>query len=387
MMPAASRRFNVAVSSLSVVASFILCVVWVASQIQGIPGTAVRYAISFALLESAVMVVMVAGIVAAKSSRARAEQIAGQRRKAIQDLLILGRDSSAFDQVAREWPAELLEVADEALGFLMGAERQRILKLIEIPACRSMLLRAVKSDEPREATRAVRILSECETEDCRAAVVGAMDHPSTVVRAAASKAALKTGDANLKLRILATIPKVPLWERVVMFHSVYFDTEVVQRFIEDALAGSDDELKIAALDLVHAGRRFVSAPVPPKLAASVNVEVRIKFFKALPYCRLPEDSLALLGAGLQDPDWRVRAMAAKACTQLRPAPLAPNLLALFRNATQPAEIRHAAQALAAMGGESQLQLERLAGAGHGITSQIAAEVVEQRIIALMGARK
>jgi len=124
--------------------------------------------------------------------------------------------------------------------------------------------------------------------------------------------------------------------------------------------------------------------VPAALAQSPNLEVRIKFFRALPFLPVwgdgEDDPIELLGAGLRDTDWRVRAQAAKACGAVRAATLAPALIAMCGSFENPAEAGHAARALAALGGGAWNSLQNVAVQGEGAGSRIAAEVMERRLI-------
>jgi len=87
-----------------------------------------------------------------------------------------------------------------------------------------------------------------------------------------------------------------------------------------------------------------------------------------------------LQAGLADADWRVRAMAARACAHFRPAVLVDRLLSICRNFANPAEAGHAARALASLGGEAWLRLQEIAYNEPGLARYIATEAVERHIL-------
>jgi hypothetical protein len=139
-------------------------------------------------------------------------------------------------------------------------------------------------------------------------------------------------------------------------------------------------LALVALDLLNSIRRMVPVIVPSVLAQAGNVEVRIRYFKALPYCATDRDVSAVLKEGLQDADWRVRAIAAGACANLRPQNLADDLLTLCESFSNPAEAAHAARALAALGGESTKRLQYLCASGSAVTRQVAATVLERQML-------
>src|SRR5260370_34790947 len=96
-------------------------------------------------------------------------------------------------------------------------------------------------------------------------------------------------------------------------------------FLAKALASGEDERILVALEFVLTRQRLLLFPVPARLAQSRNPEIRIKFFRALPFLRLEESADSVLEPGLHDPDWRVRAPA-RACASLLGESLAWRLL-------------------------------------------------------------
>ena len=67
-----------------------------------------------------------------------------------------------------------------------------------------------------------------------------------------------------------------------------------------ALQSGNDERTLAALELVLTQQRVVFARAPVGLGRNSNSEIRIKFFKALPFLQVDGDIPLALQAGLED---------------------------------------------------------------------------------------
>src|SRR5205823_10004788 len=121
---------------------------------------------------------------------------------------------------------------------------------------------------------------------------------------------------------------------------------------------------LTGLEFVISRQRLLPITNTHHLAASPDLEVRIKYFKALPLFPADAESTpSVLRSGLADSDWRVRAMAARACGLLRVSSLVPQLLESIGAAKTSAEAGHAARALAAIGGEARNSLQALSSSG------------------------
>jgi hypothetical protein len=183
--------------------------------------------------------------------------------------------------------------------------------------------------------------------------------------------------------VLDGLCSLPFWERIILLQLVPADP-TFDDYLAKALASGDDERILVVLEFVLTRQRLLLFPAPAGLARLRNVEVRIKFFRALPFLRL-EEGYSVLEAGLHDPDWRVRALAARACGYLRSEALAWRLLEMCASFEDPAEAGHAARALAALGGEEALggkgwnRLQEVVAPGAGAGHRIAAEAMERRV--------
>ncbi len=340
----------------------------------------VRTALSFTYLETAAALLLVPGLVWAKHMRLRKEEVSARRREQILGWLAPGGDVARARAAAGRWPEEFLSTLQRALSRLEGSEAGRLAELAVSSGLLPALLEDCVGAHPNRAVRALRILSEIDDDRCRDAIRAAVSHDSPLVRAAAKRVILTRGSPAARFEVLSEMISAPLWERVVLYHAAASDMAVTAEFLTTALASTRDELILVALEMIHSSGRLIRCTVPARLAQSTNPEVRIKFFKALPF--LEQDGYLgdVLRQGLRDPDWRVRAMAAQASARLHVPSLAEDLLRICTVFEHPAEAAHGARALAALGGEARLRLESLIGSGSPAGSSIAAEVIEAQLM-------
>jgi hypothetical protein len=183
-------------------------------------------------------------------------------------------------------------------------------------------------------------------------------------------------------RVLEHLPHLAFWHRVVLFHQISSDSPVLIQFLSQALSSQQDEMILTALEFVISRQRLLPIANTHHLATSPNLEIRIKYFKALPFFPTDaETAPSLLLSGLADPDWRVRAMAARACGLLRIRRLVPQLLERISASKTSAEASHAARALAAIGGEARRSLQAMSSSGSEMIHRIITEVMEREILA------
>ena len=250
--------------------------------------------------------------------------------------------------------------------------------MLEASAPYRQLLLEAAGASPGPVIRAVTLLGRLENPEARAAVRRCLKHRAEAVRRAARKAIVIGGEEDARRQVLDGVCSLPFWERIILFQLVPTDS-MLHDFLAKGLASDDDERILVALEFVLTRQRLLLFPVPVKLAQSRNVEVRIKFFRALPFLRLEEGVYSVLEPGLHDPDWRVRALAARACGYLRAEALVWRLLEMCASFDDPAEAGHAARALAALGGEGWDRLQEVVAAGRGTGHRIAAEVMGREV--------
>ena len=357
-----------------------VCILIVAQHLDWIADPFVRYACAFVAVQFGILASLVFFLIAGKHVRVRRERARGVRIRKLQSLVCDAAGRKAALHAAGKWPDEFLTVAEEALLALKGSARDRVAGLVENSAPYPGLLRRTNHRNPGRAIRAVSLLGHLENPGARAAVRRALDHRIEAVRQAARKAILEGSDQEGQRAVLEEAARLPLWQRLVMFHHAPENSALLPAFIAEALHSGNEERIIVALELVLTQERLLLAPTPGRLAQAGNPEIRIKFFKALPFLTVEGDLVPVLQAGLRDSDWRVRAMAARACAHFRPAVLADRLLELCRSCASPSEAAHAARALAAMGGEGWLRLQALAHSQDGSARFIATEAVEKRLL-------
>lgn len=364
---------------LATIAAYTACV-WVAGTwFQFVDDPVVRYAVAFIVVQLAIQAVLILGLVASKHIRTAREAARTGRKRRMEELLTLPDSASEALAMANLWPEEFLAVVESAMQALSGSTRRRIAELLEASAPYRSLLRETGGSDPSRAIRAIMLLGKLESEEARGAVRQALKHPAEAARRAARKAIVAGGAEEAQREVLGRLYSLPFWERIILFQLAPANSTLLT-FLANAVDSSEDEHVLVALEFVLTRQRLMPFPVPARLARSPNPEIRIKFFRALPFLRLEEDVSGVLASGLNDTDWRVRALAAKACGSLRAGELVGRLIEMCGSFENPAEAGHAARALAALGGEAWSRLQEVISSGSGIGRRIATEVVERRMV-------
>jgi hypothetical protein len=363
-----------------------MCVLAFQRPLKNIDDVVLRAVMAFACMESSIVVLLVTGLVIGKYAQNRREQVRFGRRSALQNLFAQQGDPQAAIEAANRWPNEFLAVAQDALSLLSGAQREWVKNVLRRSGWHARLLQDATDAEPARAARAVRFLGYLESDESQSSAELALVHASPLVRFAARQVILANGRLDLKLNVLRSLPLVDLWERIAMFHSIPANSPALMLFLRDAFQPGEEQLALIALELLSSIRRIVPVMVPSTLARAENIELRIRFFKAIPYCGTDRDVSVILREGLHDDDWRVRAMAAQACASLRPEGLVDDLFALCQSFSNPAEAAHAARALAVGGSEEKRRLQHLCASGSPATRQITAAVLEAQLLRTAGAQ-
>lgn len=368
------------------IACYAACVLVVAEWLSRVDDPTMRYAVAFILVQIAIQALLILGLVVSKHLRSLREAAHAARMRRLEELLARPDSAREVLEMAARWPEDFLSVVENAMRTLAGSAHRRVAELLEASTPYRRLLLEAAGGGPSLVIRAISLLGRMENSEARAAVRRGLKHPAEAVRRAARKAIVTGGDQGARRQVLDSLCLLPFWERIILFQLVPADS-TLHDFLAKALASGDDERILVALEFVLTRQRLQLFPVPVGLAQSRNVEVRIKFFRALPFLRLEESVYSVLEPGLHDPDWRVRALAARACGHLRAEALAWRLLEMCASFEDPAEAGHAARALAALGGEGWNRLQQVVGSGTGAGHRIAAEVMERRMLGGLEARR
>ncbi|HLK47577.1 MAG TPA: HEAT repeat domain-containing protein [Bryobacteraceae bacterium] len=359
---------------------YIAAVVVVAQWLDDLSDPFVQYTSAFVLVQFSVLTAIGLLLIVGKLMRVKWEWRRASRVRKLEELLAAADAEAAALEAARRWPEEFLTVVNSTLQSIRGSERKRVIRLLEASALYPSLLKQTLSRNPDRAIRAITLLGQLDTPEARAAVARGLQHPAETIRQAARKAIMQGNDPAAQRKLLDEFPRLPAWQRLIIFHFAPSEAALLPQFVAEALQSEDENRILIALELVLTRQRFLPCVLPLRLARAENAEVRIKFFKALRFLRLEADVMKALQLGLGDADWRVRAMAAQACGQFRAAALAERLLGMCRTFENPAEAAHAARALAALGGEGWLRLQEVANSETDQARQIATEAVERHML-------
>ena len=361
------------------IAAYAACVWIAAAWFQFVEDPVVRYAVSFIVVQLAIQSILILGLVVSKHVRTSRETARTARKRQMEELLTQSGSTVEALEMARQWPTEFLAVVDSAMQALSGSARRRIAELLVASSPYRSLLGETVGSDPSRAIRAIMLLGKLENPEARSAVRQGLKHPAEAARRAARKAVVAGGTEDAQREVLARLYTLPFWERIILFQLAPANSTLLT-FLAEAVDSSEDEHVLVALEFVLTRQRLMPFRVPARLAQSSNLEIRIKFFRALPFLRLEEDVSEVLAGGLNDGDWRVRALAAKACGSLRADEFVGRLIEMCGTFDNPAEAGHAARALAALGGEGWSRLQQVISLGSGAGRRIATEVVERRMV-------
>lgn len=380
-----SRHWNafVRVAVASLLAGFGGLVLLAHRALGGIRDPAARLALSFIGVQLALLGVMAAALVAAKYLQNVRSDLRRRRLLEVERMVaefVSGGPEEPLLAAARRHPDEFLTAVGRTLDWLRGASSAKVTGLFsKTPLYRRTLLDTTHP-EPHRALRAILLLAKIPAEVAQDAIETGMVHPEPVVRMAALRTVAALGRPVSREQILHIVPRLALWEKLVLFQSIPQNDPVLESYLRHAIRSTNDDMVLVALECILCRQRAVPVRADPRLTRSDNVEVRIKFFKALPYLSVEGDPLGLLAAGFGDSDWRVRAMAAKACVSFRDPCLAGRLMDLIADGGHQSEVHHAARALAAIGGPGLEWLSLLKGCGREMVRRTAAEALEQRML-------
>lgn len=342
----------------------------------------VRYALAFVIVQAISLLLLAGGLIAGKAIAVRRN---GRRQRRIEQL----RDrfgqysfgSAGEPQLlesARTHPSEFLEVWEASLGHLKGSSRRRVEALLTTSGLDHQLQAQLADQDPGQVLRAIALLRKLENPPMEA-IEKSLQHSADVVRTAARITIAARGSSEAQERVLDQLPHLPFWQRVVVFQQMPADSPALVEYLARAFEAEDDTIVLAALEFVLSRQRLQQVHHARRLATSASVEVRIKFFRALPFLATDEDAESLVLIGLDDPDWRTRAMAARSCGVLHVVSLGPELARRFATATNPVEAGHLARTLAALEGDSLRRLREFTAATNDMTRAVATEVIEKHL--------
>jgi len=350
----------------------------------------IRYALASVVIQSSTLFLVTVGLLANKWIGARLDIRRQRRADRIAEQMVgfaLGhRSEEELPWSAQRYPAEFLKVLESSLTSLKGSTRERVLGLLVKTGLDQRLRARVMGSDPGRAIRAISLLRELNQPTSMRAVEAALHHPVETVRASACFALAAHGSEIQQEKVFALLPALPFWQRIVLFQQIQTDSPALEKYLTLAFRSPERTLVLAALEFVLSSQRIQTAGEVTKLAAAKDLEVRIKFFKALPLLATAEDPTSLVATGLADSDWRVRAMAARACGSLHLSELTSTLAARLLTSTQPAETGHIARALASLGGESLLRLHSFTEPYDDVTRAVTAEVLERALVLPGGSR-
>jgi hypothetical protein len=365
-----------------VLALYVMSILVTALLFSWLADQSVRYALACVVVQTVSLLLLTAGLVAGKIIETRWNDRRRRRIDQISDLMAQ-YSSGAESQVklleaASAHSSEFLEVWEASLTRLKGSCRLRVEGLLHETGLDRVLVSRLGDRDPGRVLVAISLLRKLDNPSMEA-TEKALAHPADVVRMAARITLAARGSRQAQERVLRELPRLPFWQRVVLFQQIPDDSPALYEYLARAFRAGDDTTVLAALEFVLSRQRLQPLGPASRLVGSTSIEVRIKFFRALPFLATDEDPVQLITQGLDDKDWRVRAMSARACGSLGIASLGSLMAQRFARATHPVEAGHLARALSTLNGDSWRRLKEFTVAENEVTRAIAAEVIEKHL--------
>ena len=363
---------------------FISTVVAAGELFVGVFDPFVRYMLAFIVVQAAILFLLILCLILWKIRRIRGEKAYHSCIYTFRDRIArftagqIGREGIL--ELAQKFPVEFLDAAGEALHVLKGSAQRQVESLVLHSRPYEDLLRPVSNRSPRHMLQALSLLPLLSDSRSRRAIESGLSHPSPVVRLAAQITSLRCGSEHTQLDVLQRIPQLRFFEKMLVYLQFPKDSPLVTEFLKKTLHSENDCEVLCALEFILNHEKLVPVTVPDSLSESSTPEIRIKYFKAFHLMPSPHCSLSLLRKGLFDEDWRVRAMAARACGLMGIDGLEPELLKMVAQARTSTEARHAAKALVSFGGETIQKLEELRLSGTETVHRIISEAIEKEIL-------
>jgi hypothetical protein len=384
-------RYWPLLAKLAPLAAFVLyvsAVLFVGRRLT-LPNLYSRYALAWVVVQSSALFLITVGLLANKwigvrlahRRQLRADQIAEQ----MVGFALRNQPDNGLLRYAQRYPREFLKVWEGSLTSLRGSARERVLALLPRTRLDQQLQAKVVGTDPGQAVWAISLLRELNQVGSLQTIEEALQHPAETVRASACFALAAHGSDRQQEKVFALLPALPFWQRIVLFQQIQ-DSPALEKYLALTFRSPDRTVVLAALEFVLSRQRIQPVGSAGELAVSPDLEVRIKFFKTLPLLATKEDPASLAASGLADVDWRVRAMAARACGSLHLSSLTATLAARLSLSEQAAETGHIARALASLGGESLQRLRAFTNSDNNMTRAVTAEVLERALLSPGGTR-
>jgi hypothetical protein len=344
----------------------------------------VRYALACVLVQSVAIALITLGLFGGKALALRKNARRKREVDRISDHMALyvqsGEGEAGLARESERFPAAFLAVWEDTVYRVKGSARQRVCNLLLSTDLGHRLKTQVGDSHPGKALRAIALLRQINDAGSLQAIEEALDHPSETVRASAHIALVSHGSPEQQRRVFHQLARLPFWQRVVLFQQIRDDSPTLKSYVTSAFQSGDSSMVLAALEYILSRQRMQMVGSISRVAASADLEVRIKVFKTLPLLIADEDPCTLIEAGLSDPDWRVRAMAARSCGALHLHSLIPLLAERFQTCSHPVEASHLAHALAALEGDALQRLRAFTISDSDMKRAIAAEVLERNLL-------
>lgn len=217
-----------------VLALYVMSILVTALLFSWLDDQFVRYALACVVVQTVSLLLLTAGLVAGKIIATRWNDRRQERIDQISDLMAQF-SSGAENQVqlletASAHSSEFLEVWEASLTRLKGSCRLRVEGLLHETGLDRVLVSRLGDRDPGRVLFAISLLRKLDNPSMEA-TEKALAHPSDVVRMAARITLAARGSRQAQERVLRELPRLPFWQRVVLFQQIPDDSPALCEYL------------------------------------------------------------------------------------------------------------------------------------------------------------
>ncbi len=310
-------------------------------------------------------------------ARQRADRETQSIRAALTEYALGQAGMSTVVGQYRRYPRIFRETIFEVLTLVDGKPRERLAHVAEQLGIANRWLQGVRSGVVRRRLAAVRAIGFIPTLRTRRALRRALDDDDVNVQLAAAHALVRHGHPHDLEHVLEYAAQLSPWSRAILGQAMEGSAAVLERrAIPIALTSHEPDALVAVLQFVKLWQVRLTPDAVTPLHEHPDPRVRALAVATLPQVDGLGELVSSLERGLSDEADDVRAAAASVVGRMKVRALAARLEECLA-APDPRLQLSAAVALAQLGTDGVVALERAANQDDADRNQIAAEVAEK----------
>ncbi|MFN2383831.1 MAG: hypothetical protein ABR559_06150 [Gemmatimonadota bacterium] len=369
--------------TLLVVAVYSLLVWMVESTLlaETIPATGLAFAVAFALVQTVVVVLLLAGLISAKLIRTLRERRIHRLLPVVRERLIVhlagGDARDALRRLAARSPTAVERCAEDFLATISGSELERLSALIADLGLIQRWTRQAQAVRTESRRLALSRLSRLAGERGNGALRDALGDRENSVRIEAARGLLRSEAIGDIERVFHFATTDTLLVRAVLVedlrvHAVHLSEQAIPR----ALASAEPDRVQVTLEMMEAWQKSMPVPAVATLLRHPRAEIRARALRVLPYVSGDAGAEGEALAGLADDAIEVQVAAAAVAGRLGFASAVPALAQLLQ-AGDGRTVVAAAHGLAELGPAGWTRLEAEVRRARPPASAAALEALER----------